>query len=417
MQSELLRDTDTFFSDLSSKLQKQIPSEITSSFERNVSLHDCVKDNLKKFKEGGIKFGATLLNTSKIQNIIESSLSSQSQTVQALEVFEKQIIDYCNRVIVSQLPPTKIVSLQLPDEFCSDNPAEISVLNRQQLTPKANQMTRFSSLTGIRSLLSPNNLPKKIVESSVEKLRCNRASFLSKRNFEKPNCLLDDRKGNLRRLDSSFNRCENINTSNIKNDFEMEGETHLKYLQNMSAESPRELPRKQSGFNFCIRETQEENLLQNSSVNTLKLDLENLESNVHHFSTVDRNVKMAVRPETPSLRNSRGLALIGKSPIRATQGLLKKNGSPDCLKVEFLDKENRSCLKPRFELNLDSLKTEIVSKDRSRASSNNLSNLNINLDDLNEKPTNRVCELLKSKNIVKPPYVDLSSSSCLNSVD
>ena len=372
-----------------------------------------MKNADNKSKE--IKFGVTLLNADKIKNIFESSKINQNQTMNIFRSFEKKISCICDKITVNQIPFERILTLQLPDDFLSFQNTESSLTNARDKTPKMSQLNRGTNIIGLRSLLNSNLKKSKLNESILEKSRERKSSFLSRKHIEINLNLDNPTKENTDKMNRSFNRPKREYSNKIHNDFDPEIGSHLKTMNAISGETLKnKRPKTQSFIEMCNNDSQEENLLQCSNAKIEDPRREALKLNLDQFNSEAKENTNHFKADLSTLNNQRNDHFKSKSPLKSNIDLLKKIKSSDHIKIDLSDKTDTiNVLKWKIETNLDTMRSEVGKKDKSRASSKNMSNININLDDFYERPSSRITEILKNQKNVKPPYVDFSSSSCL----
>lgn len=411
----MLEKTANYFNKLAKKIKTDASKALSTPLQKAHAFHDCIKEELRKFEECSldIKFGVSLLNTSKIQNIFESSKNSQNQSISNFKEFENKLESIFEKLAVTKIPFEKIINLNFP-EILFLNEADASFVHRDPST-KLTVNNRLSVNLGPTGLITPNNRIPKGHDSSIENSCERRNSFLSRRNTDIPSKYLTGRPLNTRYPRPLLN---NTNSRNVSpNDPGLEPTITLKLVSPNDVEDTYKYrrARQMNLVNFSIKETLEENLLQNTLLLN-KVDPKIL--NEHIKNTGDKFEQKTSFNGKKSENTQNSFypvqeSNLSKSPIKFHFDILKKVKSFEQLKIDLFDRqETNKIIKPVLEIKLEPVSK--ISKNRqSRASSKNMSNININLDDFCEKPTSKVSEILKNPKCLKAPHIDLSASRYL----
>lgn len=376
-----------------------------------------MKEQIRKCgdSKNEIKFAASLIKTSKVGNIIESSTTAQQQLSEGFDRFWDRIDKHFQKIAISDLPSEQVLSVAFP----SDNPffnKETLTAGRREKSPALTPI-RSSMNLGLNKLGSPNRTLLRREDLSVEKSKDRKSSFLTKRTGDKTAIFLDGITDNPRRLNRSY-----IRPDTEQRDPNVENEDPPVFQSLGGGKGNRERSARHMEIaNRTIKETQEENLLISSNFNPGRLEID-LNAEPRRFSgrpdLPTLSNKLAVRPETnrncvPLDETSRS-----KSPHAPQIDMLKKMKSMQNIRVELPERlETQVSIRPRIELALDATSRADRSRNRSRASSKNLSNININLDELTERPSNRVSQLLRNPKVLKAPHIDFSSARLVIRVD
>lgn len=408
------------------KIKEQAPQEIDTSFERAIGFHDCIKDQMKKFHEttDPIKFRISLLNSSKVEKIVESSQSSQSKTVSTFNNCERKIDLFFKKIEVKQIDFEKIVTVCFPKDF-SFELNDFILVNRDR-TPKSSVGNRLSVNLAMNKIFSPVDRIFTRNDSSCDKSREKRSSFLSRKMNDKQSAMTDMnfegfQKGNVSHQQLKRNNSHRFGA--FKSELQIQradslfsNDSGLRPLPHLGESYKEKRAQHTNLNNYCIKETQEENLLLNSNVQN---ELINQDIEVE-FKKINNEYE---KPSRLVYNRDINGGLFGeemgrsKSPMRAGLDLLKKVRSSDHMKTELAERqENPHFLRVRVDSNFDSQRFDLSrsnnnngNANKSRASSKNISNIYINLDDFSDKPTHKVGELLKNLKNTKPPYIDLSA--------
>lgn len=417
LQNDLIRQTTDNFAKIEAKLKAEAPRELGSAIEKVNAFKGLVKEQIRKCNDtkNEIKFAASLIKTSKVGNIIESSMTAQQQLSDCFDRFWDRLDKHFQKIVISDIPSDKIVTVMFPVDNPFFNKDGMAVGRREKspaLTP-----TRSSMNLGLNKLSSPNRILLRREDMSIEKSKERKSSFLTKKTGDKTAIFLDGITDNSRRMNRSYIRPEielrDINTEN-------EDPSVFQSLGGRKGNRERSA-RHMEVAHHPIKETQEENLLVGSNFNVGRLEID-LNAEPRRFS--DRSElptlsnKALVRPETnrncvPLDETSRS-----KSPHGHQIDMLKKMKSMQNIRVELPERlETQVSLRPRIELALDTTARADRSRNRSRASSKNLSTININLDEFTERPSNRVSQLMRNPKVLRPPHIDFSSARLIIRID
>ena len=315
------------------------------------------------------------------------------------------------KLAVTKIPIDKIININFP-EILFLNKSDASFVHRDPST-KLTVNNRFSVNLGPTGLITPN-IPK-VHDFSIEHSCERRNSFLSRRNTDNSSNYLTGRPLNFRYPRPLLN---NTNTRNVSpNDPGLEPNITLKMVSPNDVEDTYKYrrARQMNLVNFSIKETLEENLLQNTLLLN-KVDPKII--NEHIKNTGDKFVQKSSfdgkkLENTPNSFYPVQESNLSKSPIKFHFDILKKVKSFEQLKIDLIDRqETNKILKPVLEVKLE-LFSKISKNQQFKASSKNISNININLDDFGEKPTSKVSEIIKNPKCLKALHIDLSSSRYL----
>jgi hypothetical protein len=403
-----LKQTGDFFGRLENQIRLEAPREIDLLWAKAVDFKRCVQEQVRKCSEGkaDIGFLASLLNTAKVGNIIESSTAVQKQVCDSFEAFEKRVQAVLGKTSLSELPLEKVVLFSAPMDVGLSGKEGIVV--RREKSPGPTPSRLSNNLNELR-MLSPSRHVLDLEERSCDKQKEPRSSFLSKRHFDRVN--FNSEQGDAgRKLNRSCTRPDLEKSSLIRVKRDPQLEESLRGSPIAHSDIQRIPKKRQLDFqNYEIRETQEENLLQSSNAAAARLEID-LNGFPNPFERVDHNLLSASKPETNRTNLLEASQRRPRSPAPHNIEMLKKVRSSELSKVDSGERSEPSFLpRPRMEMALEPVKLE-VSQNKSRASSKNMSNININLDDFYDRPTPRVAELLRNPRCLQPPHIDFSGA-------
>lgn len=418
LRQDLLKQTGDFFSRLENQIRLEAPREIDLLWAKAADFKRCVQEQVRKCSDGkaDIGFLASLLNTAKVGNIIESSTNVQKQVCDSFEAFEKRVQAVLSKTSLAELPLDRVIMFSAPADVGLSGKEAIVV--RREKSPGPTPSRLSNNLNDFKPM-SPSRHVLDLEERSCDKQKEPRSSFLSKRHLDR--VLLNPEQGDgMRKLNRSCTRpdLEKSAVIRVRRDPQLEESLRGSPIVHplIHSEAPRLPKKRQLDFqNYEIRETQEENLLQasNAVASRLEIDLNGLPN---PFERVDHNLLSAAKPETNRTNVLEASQRRPRSPLPIHSDMLKKVRSSELSKVDSGERPESSFLpRPKLEpkeTTLEPVKLDL-SQHRSRASSKNMSNININLDDFYDRPTARVSELLRNPRCLQPPHIDFSGARFL----
>ena len=230
LKENLQKSADQYFTKLAEKMKDEFPKEVNSSFEKTLNLHNCIKDQLKKFDkiDQSISYGISMLNTSKIKNISESFKTTQDKTVSSLKILENKMHSFCDKITISLLPVESIISLYLPDDFGFSVLNDSGLRNNREKTPKMTNNRNNSRTSVTKIAYSPMNQPKRNIEPSREESRENKRNFLQRNNNDFRFGNFEGRSDSLQRMSNIKNKSYNLPAFLIRNDLEGRSDSQTK---------------------------------------------------------------------------------------------------------------------------------------------------------------------------------------------